>query len=237
MASEDLFQKYADVNPPLPNLARDLSGQKYGSLTAIKYVGSHRSKTRWLCRCDCGVHRVVAANSLRTGATASCGNPFEHKSRVNKNHLIDRMMAFVMPEPNSGCWIWMGAISRSTGYGRFTPRLVSRPVHRVMFEEVNGKIPSGLVVRHKCDVPCCVNPEHLEVGTHQDNANDKVARGRNAHLRGEGHTNSKLTAEDIITIRIRRERGDRRMDIAADYGVSSALIRLIVTRKKWKHIP
>jgi hypothetical protein len=74
------------------------------------------------------------------------------------------------------CWEWQGALA--AGYGRY--KLKGRVVgaHRYAWEWVNGPVPSGLVVRHKCDNPKCCNPDHLDVGTYRDNVSDMVERGR-----------------------------------------------------------
>jgi hypothetical protein len=85
-----------------------------------------------------------------------------------------------IPEPNSGCLLWEGAVQRY-GYGHIRVggrkgRNVS--VHRLVWEEANGPIPLGLHVLHQCDVPACVNINHLFLGTHSDNMRDMWNKGR-----------------------------------------------------------
>jgi hypothetical protein len=76
------------------------------------------------------------------------------------------------------CWTWMGAADRD-GYGRFhVPRGETDTAHRVAWRLTFGPIPDGLQVLHKCDNPPCVRPDHLYVGTNEDNVRDKVERGR-----------------------------------------------------------
>lgn len=81
------------------------------------------------------------------------------------------------------CILWWGTIHH-TGYGQHSFRrgdkTFSIRAHRLIWEECFGEIPEGLVVRHKCDNPPCVNPEHLELGTYGDNNRDRVDRGRDA---------------------------------------------------------
>jgi hypothetical protein len=95
----------------------------------------------------------------------------------------ERFDEFVYPDPNSGCFIWVGAVARK-GYGCFmvgSLRDGSRRLtqaHRFAWERANGPIPAGMCVLHKCDTPCCVNPDHMRLGTLHDNAMDMAAKGR-----------------------------------------------------------
>lgn len=83
--------------------------------------------------------------------------------------LVPRFMKFVMPEPNSGCWLWMGAINKQTGYGAFGKRRKVYSAHRISYEIHKGEIPAGLEIDHLCRVRCCVNPDHLEAVTSREN--------------------------------------------------------------------
>ena len=80
----------------------------------------------------------------------------------------------------NGCWLWQGS-KDADGYGRAFH--AKRLAHRVSYEEFIGPIPEGLSALHRCDVRCCVNPEHLFLGTQQDNMKDMYIKGR-ANLRG-----------------------------------------------------
>jgi len=86
--------------------------------------------------------------------------------------VLSLFEANVMPEPNSGCWLWMGGTVKR-GYGRFNiPRRLGgqrRKAHQLSYELYRGLIPAGLELDHLCRVPSCVNPEHLEPVTHQMN--------------------------------------------------------------------
>lgn len=79
-------------------------------------------------------------------------------------------------EPNSGCWLWTRSVSM--GYGKLWWDKKHQRAHRVSWELHNGAIPDGMLVLHKCDTPPCINPAHLFLGTHADNAADKIAKGR-----------------------------------------------------------
>lgn len=92
---------------------------------------------------------------------------------------VARFMAKVYPEPNSGCWLWDAGVSRG-GYGVFRLSDVrhSAAAHRVSYEHHIGPIPEGIFVCHRCDVPGCVNPAHLFLGTAHENVVDMIVKGR-----------------------------------------------------------
>lgn len=81
-----------------------------------------------------------------------------------------------MPEPNSGCWLWVG--TTVTGYGQLTFGRKRWLAHRLAWEAFRGAVPGDLCVLHRCDVPACVNPDHLWTGTRLDNNRDMTAKGR-----------------------------------------------------------
>lgn len=89
---------------------------------------------------------------------------------------VERFMAKVMPEPNSGCWLWDGAVD-SKGYGAFRVGKRVIQAHRVAMR-LAGLELGDLHALHRCDVRTCVNPDHLFAGTNQDNVDDKMAKGR-----------------------------------------------------------
>jgi hypothetical protein len=79
------------------------------------------------------------------------------------------------------CWIWKGAVRGSKmKHGVLRRNKIYYAAHRWVYLRTRGPIPDGLVVRHKCDVPVCVNPQHLELGTQKDNIHDMWTRGRAA---------------------------------------------------------
>ena len=82
----------------------------------------------------------------------------------------------VEPEPNSGCWLWSAGVERN-GYGYFWKDGKMRSAHRLSYEHHKGQIPDGLDIGHKWDVKSCVNPDHLEPLTHQQNIIDAWKRG------------------------------------------------------------
>jgi hypothetical protein len=139
---------------------------------------------------------------------------------------------------NSGCALWPGAMGAEYGVVNRGKRNI--PVHRVAYCEANGlelEDIKGWVIRHKCDTPLCVNPQHLLIGTNADNVRDKVERGRVLHGADAWHT--KLTEEIVREIRRRYKRGhpvDGQTAMAREFGVSAPSVCLIVSGKNWKYL-
>jgi hypothetical protein len=145
--------------------------------------------------------------------------------------LRQRFDACVMPEPMSGCWLWIGTVL-TTGYGQIYDHPRRRAAHRISWELHRGEIPHGLCVCHKCDVRSCVNPDHLWLGTHQDNNVDRARKGHNRNQNGENNCIAKLTWDDVVCIRLDDKRPHR--EIAADYGVSTGTVWLVKSYRNWR---
>ena len=131
-------------------------------------------------------------------------------------------------EGENGCIEWQGFKSR--GYGQFVRKIDGRwktcKAHRYAWEAVFGD-PGEMHVLHKCDNPACVNPEHLFLGTHQDNMRDREAKGR--FPTGLNHTNAKLTDQEVREIRQSPMTGSQ---LARAYGVTRTLIYSIKSGKR-----
>ena len=82
---------------------------------------------------------------------------------MNTTKDIARFNASYTPEPNTGCWLWLGTIQRGYGHIHFAGK--KRRAHRVSYELARGPIPDGLVLDHLCCEKSCVNPDHLEATT------------------------------------------------------------------------
>lgn len=147
--------------------------------------------------------------------------------------LEECLSAYSVPEPNSGCLLWERYVS-ADGYGVLRWNGKVQKAHRLAWQSQKGSIPSGMLVCHKCDVPSCINPSHMFLGRDADNSDDKVAKGRQARVRGERQPKAKLTERDIPVIR-----ADSRIlrEIAKDFGVSVGLIFFIKKRRAWAHVP
>jgi len=142
----------------------------------------------------------------------------------------------------NGCMEWTGYVAPN-GYGRckFMGNNVS--AHRFSWSIKNGEIPDGFNVCHHCDNRKCVNPEHLFIGTHQDNMIDAQHKGRllrTEHCkmlhRGEKNATAKLTNEDVIIIRSLQGKHPSRY-VASLYGLTHRSILLIWQKRTWPHIP
>lgn len=126
--------------------------------------------------------------------------------------IVDRFMSYVMPVPESGCWLWIGAINNK-GYGRFsavTHGKSTRYAHRISFELFNGSIPHGMCALHKCDVACCVNPKHLFIGTVTDNNQDMMKKGRYKGYYGAARNRTHCKNGHELVYRTDKTRGLRR---------------------------
>lgn len=142
-------------------------------------------------------------------------------------------MTECIPEPNSGCWLWLGYCDKN-GYGGFGYNWKMRIAHRFSYEAFCGPITNGLHVLHKCDTPSCVNPDHLFLGTELDNARDKHAKGRQRYFRGTERPDAILTEQQVLEIRNSKVRPQTAL--AEKYGISQTLVSKIQRRERWKHL-
>ena len=126
-----------------------------------------------------------------------------------------------------GCWLWNKAVGQE-GYGRKKLCDVNVNAHRVVWELFNGTIPVGYYVCHSCDTRSCVNPDHLFLGTHEDNMRDMVEKGRSF-----GKTLTKTTIEAIFNL---RKEDLTQVQIAARVGTRPQQVSRVLCGKTHNHL-
>ena len=155
---------------------------------------------------------------------------------MRKKTKLQKFNEFHIPEPNSGCWLWIGGLVDGYGHIQSHGEKTIR-AHRFSYSYFRGPIPENICVCHHCDVRCCVNPDHLFLGTRKDNMADCAAKGRikvNPHY-GEQHYRSKLSERDVGCIWFLH--GHRsNSQIAAMFGVSPRTISHVFVGNTWKHL-
>jgi hypothetical protein len=153
----------------------------------------------------------------------------------------ERFDQHYIPEPNSGCFLWTSGVNKK-GYGKFSLRVkgeeLEQYAHRMSWKIHHGDIPHESWVLHKCDMPCCVNPDHLYLGTHLDNMRDRSRRGRvpRTHqigLKGSENGSSKLTEGQVATIRFSNLKSS---DLAKEFQVTHYHINKIRRGAAWRHL-
>jgi hypothetical protein len=129
-------------------------------------------------------------------------------------------------EPDSsGCWLWRGATNHN-GYGvMLGPGRKTVRAHRRCYEVAKGEIGAGLEVCHTCDVPRCVNPDHLWLGTGSDNALDKTRKGRNP-----------IVALNDFQVREIRQSKDNTNALARRYGVGWNAVQNARDGRTYRHV-
>lgn len=143
---------------------------------------------------------------------------------------LGRFYKHVIPEPNTGCWMWTAYINRF-GYGAIKFRGKTALSHRVSWTLFRGEITGMLHVLHRCDNRGCVNPNHLFLGTHDENMKDMVSKRRNAS--GARHRSAKLTPEKVADIRRRYAKGNG-LELAREFGLAHGAVSDIIRGKTWR---
>jgi hypothetical protein len=219
-----VFNTLNTRNNPLPQpkeLTLSLTDQGYVSVQ-LRVGGKNKNRL---------VHQLVA----ETFIGPRDGKRVTHKDGDRTNNALSNIayLPSVSDFPtkydinDSGCWIWNGYINPS-GYGQTSYNTLA---HRISYEMHFGAIPDGHFVCHKCDVPSCVNPDHLFAGTTQENTADKVSKGR--QTKGELCAKAKLTADNVREIRASSLTSAA---LARIYGVSDVAVCYVRLRKTWRHV-
>lgn len=144
-----------------------------------------------------------------------------------------------IPITETGCWLWLKSITPNQ-YGILYPSVNGasnqKLAHRYSYEAFVKKIPKGLFVCHKCDIRSCVNPEHLFIGTHQDNMDDMVIKGRSnfkTHY-GEAHGQSILDWETVDIIRSYPKYRGYIDDLSNILELKKRTVESILYQENWK---
>ena len=150
--------------------------------------------------------------------------------------ILDRLFRHVIVTPS--CWLWQGTKSKFghgfIGNGSHNPKISKKQllaVHRVSYELLVGPIPNGLCVLHKCDVPSCLNPDHLFLGTMRENTADMISKNRMKV--GVALPQSRLTEDEVRQIFFST---DRQKVLSEKFNVAQSTISFIKNGKHWKHI-
>jgi hypothetical protein len=155
--------------------------------------------------------------------------------RLTKDNLPSRVKV-----DGNGCWKWQGAIKckvgGALGYGWVTYNNKQMSAHRASWLVNFGEIPKAMCVCHKCDVPDCVNPEHLFLGTHLENMRDMQGKGRRKLSPKFKTAGAKLSAEHVLQIKDMLAQGVSQRQIAAIFSVCQASISLMKNGRTWRSV-
>jgi hypothetical protein len=170
-----------------------------------------------------------------------CSRPCGYAWRNRPDVRQAQFWAQIDKDAPGGCWLWKGWLLNS-GYGETTVRGKKITVHRFAYALAHGPIPKGKLLMHSCDVPTCVNPAHLSVGTDADNHRDKIAKRR--HLFGERSPQAKVNEEAVRTIRTeyrctmtgRRTDWSNAKELCDRFGIAKPTLLQILKRETWAHV-
>ncbi len=191
------------------------------------------------CQCGCGQRTSVARQTSHKHGYVK-GEPVRyvlgHRPHRRQNP-VELFWSKVRksPEPD-GCWLWTAG-RNNKGYGLIRWRGRNCLAHRISWELANGPFPAELQVLHRCDVPLCIRPDHLFLGTVRDNVRDMMAKGRNRARAGESAAHSKLTGNQVRELRARFACGETNYSqLARAYGIDRGNVRKIVLGINWRHL-
>lgn len=152
--------------------------------------------------------------------------------------IEDRLWEKIIKGDPDECWPFLSA-GKPSPYGRILQSGSKPPryllSHRVVWELTNGPIPKGMFVCHKCDNPCCCNPNHLFLGLPKENSADMARKGRAP--RGASNHKTKLTEDQVRQIKVLlRATNWTTGEIGKMFGVTAGAIQSIVENKSWKYL-
>jgi hypothetical protein len=167
---------------------------------------------------------------------------------ITRIRMEDYIKQRTILDKETGCLDWKCSKDKD-GYGKAWHKGKYWRAHRLSYTAFKGDIPEDKVVMHTCDNPSCCNPQHLRIGTHKDNMEDRDQKGRgtkgrtipklqgHTNTRGTNHGNSKLSEHDVSTIRdLLSNSNYTQKQIGEMFGVRQSTIHKINTGKRWRHL-
>jgi hypothetical protein len=148
--------------------------------------------------------------------------------------LKEKFSSLFFVRPGTRCWIWSGTVGANR-YGSLYYRMSIYPAHRLSAAIYHGldMSRSDIKVLHSCDRPCCVNPDHLVLGTQRQNVRDMLDRGRNRPPRGQKNAHVKLTDAQVLSI---ASSSRKIVDIARELGVTNTCVWSVKSGVNWSHL-
>jgi hypothetical protein len=224
----------------LEQLFKNKTGRRYCS-HECKIKMNQRTKT---CpACNKQFNYLIKKNIQRTYCSNKCSaslhNIRHHREASYKNltneEALQRLknMFFKNIEKTKTCWLWTGG--KRGGYGQLKWKNKTIRAHRASYLIHYNELPNHLFVCHKCDIPLCVNPEHLFLGNNTENMHDMINKGRSNFLKHNNHPMKKITIE--IAREIRKSIKDKKYsltELANKYNLSYQNIWQIKNNKTWK---
>lgn len=209
----------------------EIVGQKFNKWTVISFSHRQYNNSMFLCRCECGIEKIIASKALRKNKRKSC----RRCVTKHKNSLLDGFNKFVIKNKD-GCWGWSGCAPKNPGYGQFRFGMKRERAHRASWKIHFGEIPTGKHVLHKCDNRICSRPDHLFLGTHKDNIQDMLNKDRHPTMgkHGEANHQSKLDISAVKRIKELLTTGITQNEIAKMFDVKAMAISNIKNDKTWR---
>lgn len=186
----------------------------------------------------CQILFMCLLYDVNRGKGKFCSNKCNMLNRNKINYLTAEQTFYkntLIPSDKSQCWLYQKSIDHK-GYAHLKTRDIVIKAHRFSYKHHIGEIPNGLFVCHKCDVRNCVNPNHLFLGTNQDNMNDMCQKGRKVMPKGIDVYCAKLDENQVKEIKLKIKEGMKLVKIASIYNVSPGVISHIKNGLSWKHI-
>jgi hypothetical protein len=192
------------------NQLDNMINRSFGFLTVVERAPNDRfGNVWWRCLCRCGGACLKRASQLREGKFFTCGRE------------ACRFWSKVYVPEGDSCHEWTGGL-KDSGYGQFKTSTGTISAHIYAWEQKHGPVPAGKLLRHTCDVRHCVRDDHLLLGTHLQNMQDMVDRGRSHSPRPP------LPVQKRLELLQDKEEGFTALALVEKYGVSLRTVSRII---------